>query len=841
MGVFAGHEGGIRTLAVSADRGRVVTGGEDGTVRLWDLLSGDGLGVLRGPEAPVRAVGVSGDLVVACDEDGVAWSWEAGREAGRRLGVPHRGAVSSAAVAADAGRVVTGSPGGEVVRWDAASKRAEPMPGGRGWVRSLAVGPQAELVVAGVDGGGVHLWRGGDVRVLDLGTVHAVALHGDEVLAGGPGGVVELWGVGGERLAAFPGLTGRVSAVALDAAFAVAGDAGGTVRVWFRAEPGESLALHGHGRAVRAVALVGERLVSAGDDGAILVWDLRRGVQVAGTGFSGPAPSRRLADFAGDVPSPRDLLGFTEDVHGLAALLTDRSTEPPLCVALLGAWGSGKSSFLRQLRDRVDRLAAVSRDNPGRSAFAAEVRQVHFNAWHYNDDRLWVGLVERLFRGLAPDGGDLGAEQRGLRERLRTLEAVRGALEDASLTRLFRLLVSGVDDNVRRARRRTLLLGSVAAGLGLVGAVVGWVLGQGALLAAAASVVAVAAVLTPAIAFFGLVLKPLAGLPALVRGKAEERRAELDREVVQVRERLNQLDAARRLADLVDEARTARYEQYRGLLGRVHEDLRRLNADMAAVRLEWERAGAKGQPPLERVVLYVDDLDRCTPDRVIDVLAAVHLLLALPMFVVVVAVDPHYLRHCLRERGLAPDYLDKIFQVVFALRPMGDGARALVDALVPRVAVTTDAPAGDPVADAPAVTPPDRAPAPPPVATPTADLRPDRLLLRAEEREALHDVAALLGTPRAVKKLVNLYLLVRTGGDDLPHRDVLVLLALLVADPPQARRVFEAVLAGQPAAGAASPGWAHHLDGDPASYREWVGTVSRFGFETHDLVAPRRG
>ena len=55
------------------------------------------------------------------------------------------------------------------------------------------------------------------------------------------------------------------------------------------------------------------------------------------------------------------------------------------------------------------------------------------------------------------------------------------------------------------------------------------------------------------------------------------------------------------------------------------------------------RTDEGGKPPapetLNRIILYIDDLDRCDPERVIDVLQAVHLLLAFPLFVVVVAVD----------------------------------------------------------------------------------------------------------------------------------------------------------------------------------------------------------
>lgn len=46
---------------------------------------------------------------------------------------------------------------------------------------------------------------------------------------------------------------------------------------------------------------------------------------------------------------------------------------------------------------------------------------------------------------------------------------------------------------------------------------------------------------------------------------------------------------------------------------------------------------------IERIVLYIDDLDRCPAAKVVDVLQAVHLLLAYPLFVVVVGVDSRWL------------------------------------------------------------------------------------------------------------------------------------------------------------------------------------------------------
>jgi hypothetical protein len=115
------------------------------------------------------------------------------------------------------------------------------------------------------------------------------------------------------------------------------------------------------------------------------------------------------------------------------------------------------------------------------------------------------------------------------------------------------------------------------------------------------------------------------------------------------------------------------------------------------------RLSSKDGVRLDRIVLYIDDLDRCPSDRVVEVLQAVHLLLAFELFVVVVGVDSRWLLHALTEQYSAfggrfgeehtpPDrgswtttpqhYLEKIFQIPLTLRPMNrTGFTNLVEAM----------------------------------------------------------------------------------------------------------------------------------------------------------------
>jgi WD40 repeat protein len=63
---------------VSADGSIAVSGGYDGTVRLWDVATGHRVGLLEAPESRVVAVAVSGDafVVAAGHSSGVVAIWQ---------------------------------------------------------------------------------------------------------------------------------------------------------------------------------------------------------------------------------------------------------------------------------------------------------------------------------------------------------------------------------------------------------------------------------------------------------------------------------------------------------------------------------------------------------------------------------------------------------------------------------------------------------------------------------------------------------------------------------------------------------------------------------------------
>jgi hypothetical protein len=185
--------------------------------------------------------------------------------------------------------------------------------------------------------------------------------------------------------------------------------------------------------------------------------------------------------------------------------------------------------------------------------------------------------------------------------------------------------------------------------------------------------------------------------------EAEQRKAQqVAADRVDLDKMASRLSAGTAYADFLSGRTTAAdYRKRLGVISTVSDDLRTLSELVAEYNLSAE-ARKPGGPP-NRIVLYIDDLDRCPPRRVLEVLEAVHLLLAFPLFVVVVAVDTRWLTTALHEAlpllekkaepgvaaPTAADYLEKIFQIPFWVEPLDEAARQrlLRGVLLPSVGV----------------------------------------------------------------------------------------------------------------------------------------------------------
>jgi hypothetical protein len=104
-----------------------------------------------------------------------------------------------------------------------------------------------------------------------------------------------------------------------------------------------------------------------------------------------------IAGLLSDADSGTDHLDISKDVNAFAKVMSAKSFSPPLAIALLGKWGSGKSFFMRKLKERIEQL---SKDDTKQNAYCSGIAHVHFNAWSYMDSNLWAGIITKIFEGL---------------------------------------------------------------------------------------------------------------------------------------------------------------------------------------------------------------------------------------------------------------------------------------------------------------------------------------------------------------------------------------------------------------------------------------------------------
>lgn len=159
-----GNRAGILCIALSADGQRVVSGSQDGTVRVWDASSGDELITLLGHTARVNSVALSadGNRIISGSLDGTVQVWNAwsGEEILMLRGSTDE--VTSVILSTDGKRIVSGSSDGTVQVWDASTgQKTLTLMEHTARVTSVAFSADARLLVSGSDDRTLKVWNAG--------------------------------------------------------------------------------------------------------------------------------------------------------------------------------------------------------------------------------------------------------------------------------------------------------------------------------------------------------------------------------------------------------------------------------------------------------------------------------------------------------------------------------------------------------------------------------------------------------------------------------------------------------------------------------------------------------
>lgn len=501
------------------------------------------------------------------------------------------------------------------------------------------------LVVSGDTGGTVALWR------LDASappqpqqrsapasvTAAAAAMVDGGLLAatGGDDGSVTYWRV----TASAPGLTidparhlspirdaVRAVGVVADGPRSLVVACGAADDVWFwRIDDGSRLRLPrpegGHALAVGRHAPTAPLAAAPGWVVALATPD--GGVELVTSRDLPRAAGRPDAWGVSDAPiddDRDDRLGFGHYADALAYMIDHPRTSTPLTIAIDAPWGAGKTSLGRMIEARL----SPPGHHPAKTnrEFVSHI-SCWFDAWLYDEqERLASALAATVVRELDP--------------------------ERSWWSRLVRPVPGGLLSRQARLRRALVFVVAPAIGLGAVTTGLGWSV-RPDLIPLVAGLVGVEDEAGSRVVF-GVSVSVLAGLAAQVAGWLGRFR-----------------DA---IAGYVDSpSETART----GSTLSVQRQLARFVRD-ATRRRDLRRP--------RRLVLFIDNLERCKPPRALDVCEVVSQLFGLEDVVVVMMVDMRSIAASaevgyepLAQRlypatagaGYGQDFLDKIVQFQFTL------------------------------------------------------------------------------------------------------------------------------------------------------------------------------
>jgi KAP family P-loop domain len=326
-----------------------------------------------------------------------------------------------------------------------------------------------------------------------------------------------------------------------------------------------------------------------------------------------------------------DELGYNVYADALADFILNPETPTPLAISVKGEWGTGKTSLMRMLRKRIDPLSPDGEDPVPGAAAKGEIKRptngdvlnelhepaeernlladrsgqdrpaptrrpeqankprrsglpsIWFNAWIYQSSRqLWAGLAVAIINGVASRMSFIERERFWLTLQIRRVDGA------ALRRRIYRELAERV-----LPKAAALLIVSL-------GSLVVWALHSALKLPTAVTVAA-----------GSLFFAPLVAIPVAAW---------------QARRKFLEESLTSAFSDLI---REPDYTTEAGFLHLFHRDM----------KLILEAAGVTEEKPL---VIFVDDLDRCTFGTVAEVVEGLNLFLAgqFPHCIFIIGMEP---------------------------------------------------------------------------------------------------------------------------------------------------------------------------------------------------------
>ncbi|WP_299487669.1 AAA-like domain-containing protein [Acaryochloris sp. IP29b_bin.137] len=273
-----GHSGLVSSASFSPDGKRLLTTGRDGSLHLWDLA---GQQQWAGKHQSIWSVAIhpQQDTVATTGKDGMLRLWQTNGDLLWEKQAHDKG--NDVVFSPDQTQLATAGEDGYVRMWDLQGRQREAHLVDKKGVYALSYAPDGKLLAAAANDGSVHLWdfASRDHRHFEASTQPVWAIRfspdGKQLVTAGKDGQIKVWTPLGKVLSQFDAQQGWLSDVRFspDGKQLVTAGKAGTVKFWsiqgqllhqFQSHPNDILRL--------VLSQDGQRLATAGQDGIVKIW-----------------------------------------------------------------------------------------------------------------------------------------------------------------------------------------------------------------------------------------------------------------------------------------------------------------------------------------------------------------------------------------------------------------------------------------------------------------------------------------------------------------------------------------------------------------------------------------
>lgn len=284
---LAGNSGPVWSIDFTPDGQTLVMAIDDGTVKLWDVGSGQLRSTISAHKGPVWATSVSpsGKIFATGHDDGAVHIWDLKTET-QLHSLKVAGPVRTLAFARKGNRLAVGTRTGQISIWDAEkAEELTKLEGHQGEVVSVAFSPDDQLLGSASGDKTARIWNveSGRERIRlegHQGGVYAIAFSPDNkrVATGGWDRIVRVWDTATGSLAGtLEGSEADVWSVAFSPCSGVVASVGEdrVVRLWYVSTKTALPVRRGHtGTLYTTMFSSCGQLATAGRDGTARIWDV---------------------------------------------------------------------------------------------------------------------------------------------------------------------------------------------------------------------------------------------------------------------------------------------------------------------------------------------------------------------------------------------------------------------------------------------------------------------------------------------------------------------------------------------------------------------------------------